>query len=76
VQATSRAHPVVGDSQYGSVQAFGDPSLGIRERPIALHARQLGFRHPMTEEQVDVVAPLPRDWEGLGLPPELSSGAR
>jgi 23S rRNA pseudouridine1911/1915/1917 synthase len=71
VQATSRGHPVIGDSQYGSTQLFGAPDLEIRERPIALHARQLGFRHPMAEEAVNVVAPLPADWEGLGLPQEL-----
>ncbi|HEX6962529.1 MAG TPA: RluA family pseudouridine synthase [Lacipirellula sp.] len=71
VQAASRGHAVVGDSQYGSTQAFGDPSLELRERPIALHARQLGFRHPMIDEPVDVVAPLPPSWQALELPPEL-----
>jgi 23S rRNA pseudouridine1911/1915/1917 synthase len=71
IQAASRGHAVVGDSQYGSVQAFGDPSLELRDRPIALHARQLAFRHPMTPEQVAIVAPLPGDWGALGLPAEL-----
>jgi RluA family pseudouridine synthase len=71
VQAASRGHPVIGDSQYGSTQLFGATDLEIRDRPIALHARQLGFRHPMTEEDVNVVAPLPGDWEGLELPQEL-----
>jgi len=71
VQAASRGHPVVGDSQYGSTQPFGNPSLELRDRPIALHARQLGFRHPMTGEPVDVIAPLPADWNALNLPQEL-----
>jgi 23S rRNA pseudouridine1911/1915/1917 synthase len=71
VQAASRGHAVAGDSQYGSTQSFGDPALELRDRPIALHARHLGFRHPMTDESADVVAPLPRDWEALGLPAEL-----
>jgi len=71
VQAASRGHPVVGDSQYGSTLPFGDPSLALRDRPIALHARQLGFRHPMKNEPVNVVAPLPADWAALGLPAEL-----
>jgi 23S rRNA pseudouridine1911/1915/1917 synthase len=68
IQAASRGHAVVGDAQYGSTQRFGDPSLDVRDRPIALHARQLAFRHPMRDEQVDVVAPLPAAWEALDLP--------
>jgi 23S rRNA pseudouridine1911/1915/1917 synthase len=71
IQAASRGHAVVGDSQYGSSRAFGDPSLELRDRPIALHARQLAFRHPMTPEHVAVVAPLPADWDALRLPAEL-----
>jgi RluA family pseudouridine synthase len=72
VQAASRHHPVVGDAQYGSHVAFGDPALDQRDRPIALHARQLGFRHPMTQEPVNVIAPLPADWHSLNLPAELA----
>jgi RluA family pseudouridine synthase len=68
VQAASRHHPVLGDAQYGSVQTFGDAGLDERDRPIALHARHLGFRHPMTQEPVDVTAPLPTVWGELGLP--------
>jgi 23S rRNA pseudouridine1911/1915/1917 synthase len=68
IQAASRGHAVVGDAQYGSTQPFGDPALDVRDRPIALHARQLAFRHPMRDEQVDVTAPLPAAWEPLDLP--------
>jgi 23S rRNA pseudouridine1911/1915/1917 synthase len=68
IQAASRGHAVWGDSQYGSAETFGDPALELRDRPIALHARQLGFRHPMREEEVNVVAPLPQDWQALELP--------
>jgi 23S rRNA pseudouridine1911/1915/1917 synthase len=71
VQAGSRGHAVAGDSQYGSRLPFGDPGLELRDRPIALHARQLGFKHPMSGEPVDVIAPLPRVWQSLGLPAEL-----
>lgn len=71
VQAASRGHPVLGDSQYGSADLFGPDALELRDRPIALHARQLGFNHPMTEDAVDVVAPLPRPWQQLELPPDL-----
>ena len=71
VQAASRGFAVAGDSQYGSVTPFGDPALELRDRPIALHARQLTFRHPMKEETVAVVAPVPPTWQELGLAPEL-----
>jgi 23S rRNA pseudouridine1911/1915/1917 synthase len=71
VQAASRGHAVVGDSQYGSALPFGDPALELRDRPIALHARQLGFRHPMKDESVAIIAPLPPEWEALHLPAEL-----
>lgn len=69
IQAASRGHAVVGDSQYGSVLPLGDPQLELRDRPIALHARHLAFRHPMEERTVDVVAPLPGFWRELNLPP-------
>jgi 23S rRNA pseudouridine1911/1915/1917 synthase len=71
IQAASRGHAVVGDSQYGATTPFGDPALDLRDRPIALHARQLSFRHPMMPEQVNIVAPLPESWTALGIPMEL-----
>jgi RluA family pseudouridine synthase len=72
VQAASRHHPVRGDAQYGSVQPFGDVNVELRDRPIALHARELSFRHPMRDELVNITAPLPEAWQALGLPVELS----
>ena len=68
VQAGSRGHAVLGDAQYGSHAPFGPQDVGERERAIALHARQLVFRHPMTKETVDITAPLPMDWRALDLP--------
>lgn len=68
VQAASRGHAVVGDAQYGAKQPFGEQFADERLRAIALHARQLGFNHPMTREPIDVVAPLPQTWQSLGLP--------
>jgi len=68
IQAASRGYPVVGDSQYGSLLPFGEQCLDLRKRSIALHARQLGFTHPMSGELVDVVAPLPTSWDALQLP--------
>ncbi len=63
VQCASRGHAVVGDAQYGSTRPFGEQFEDERLRAIALHARQLGFNHPMTNEPVDVIAPLSPTWE-------------
>ena len=68
VQAASHGHPVLGDAQYGSTQSFGEQFADERLRAIALHARQLGFNHPMTGEPVDIIAPPPAAWHELGLP--------
>ena len=65
VQASSRGHAVVGDSQYGSTQSFGSTCEDQRDRAIALHARTLGFRHPMRDEQISITAPLPTYWPEL-----------
>src|SRR6185436_15426330 len=65
VQAASRGHPVLGDIQYGATRPFGKQFEDERLRAIALHARQLGFNHPMTGEAVDVVAPVPAAWREL-----------
>jgi 23S rRNA pseudouridine1911/1915/1917 synthase len=48
--------PVSGDAQYG---VAGD--LGL-ERQF-LHAHRLRFRHPFTDEELDVSSPLPADLE-------------
>lgn len=68
-------HPVIGDSQYGGVKrSFGDVaphwrrhakrvnSLAARQ---ALHARALGFRHPVAGRPMRVAAPLPDDFAEL-----------
>ena len=65
VQASSRGHAVVGDSQYGASTPFGPAFDDPRDQAIALHARSLGFRHPMREEQVVLEAPLPFYWPEL-----------
>ena len=65
VQCASRGHAVIGDSQYGSTRSFGEQFEDERLRAIALHARQLGFNHPMTNEPVDVIAPVSAAWEAI-----------
>ncbi len=48
VQAASRGFPLLGDAHYGSQIPFGEQFEDQRLRAIALHARRLGFQHPMT----------------------------
>jgi 23S rRNA pseudouridine1911/1915/1917 synthase len=70
VQSALRGHPVVGDVHYGATTTFGEQFDDERLRGIALHARQLGFNHPMTGEPVDIIAPTPTPWHEI-LPPQL-----
>ncbi len=62
VQTSTHGYPVVGDALYGAATPFGVQSDDPRDRVIALHARDLAFRHPMTKEPVCVTAPLPPTW--------------
>ena len=55
VHLSSVHHPVVGDSTYG-----GQRGSFPLDRPF-LHARQLEFRHPGTDEHVVFTSPLPAD---------------
>lgn len=58
VHLAAVGHPVSGDTAYGASAALA-AALGLA-RP-ALHARQLGFTHPVTGERVDVTEPPPED---------------
>ncbi|HJV38416.1 MAG TPA: pseudouridine synthase, partial [Geothrix sp.] len=55
VQFADRGFPLLGDQVYGTESPLLDRQ--------ALHAELLGFRHPVTEEQVTVTAPMPADME-------------
>lgn len=48
-------HPIVDDERYGGLR---EPALLQRQ---ALHAFQLGFKHPLTGLEVSFQAPLPQD---------------
>jgi 23S rRNA pseudouridine1911/1915/1917 synthase len=67
IQSSSRGHPILGDAQYGSTIPFGPPEEDERLRWIALHARSLSFFDPATREPVTVSAPVPSEWETLGV---------
>lgn len=51
-------HPVTGDSLYGTAQ----PELIGRQ---ALHSYYLGFRHPVTDEWIEIRGELPDDIKNL-----------
>jgi 23S rRNA pseudouridine1911/1915/1917 synthase len=57
VHLSAIGHPVAADAAYGA-SGLGS-ALGL-ERP-ALHARRLGFAHPVTGARIDVEEPLPDD---------------
>ncbi|WP_040253909.1 RluA family pseudouridine synthase [Psychroserpens mesophilus] len=54
VQLSSIGSPIKGDLKYGFDRSNKDAS-------ISLHARRLQFTHPVSNEPIDVIAPLPDD---------------
>jgi 23S rRNA pseudouridine1911/1915/1917 synthase len=67
IQAASRGHAVMGDAFYGATSTFGPQDVEERAKHIALHARSIALRHPMTQAPVEVTAPLPASWRELQL---------
>jgi len=62
--------PVVGDPVYGHprYERVRNPALkkALQEFPRqALHAERIAFRHPATNEPLEIAAPLPDDLTGL-----------
>ncbi|MCY7320425.1 MAG: RluA family pseudouridine synthase [Phormidesmis sp. CAN_BIN36] len=55
VHSAFMGHPIVGDLTYGS----GRKSVNVNLPGQALHAWRLRLRHPLTEEWVVAIAPLP-----------------
>jgi 23S rRNA pseudouridine1911/1915/1917 synthase len=58
VQLATLGCPIVGDNKYGYPR-------GSLRKSICLHARRLQFTHPVKNEPIIIVAPLPKDgfWE-------------
>ncbi|MBK0380572.1 RluA family pseudouridine synthase [Mucilaginibacter segetis] len=58
VQLSTLGCPIVGDNKYGYPR-------GSLRKSICLHARRLQFLHPVKNEPIVIVAPLPKDgfWE-------------
>jgi 23S rRNA pseudouridine1911/1915/1917 synthase len=64
VQLASRGWHIVGDLQYGATL---EPDLAANydrlSSPIALHARRLSLSHPVRYDRLELLAPLPRQWD-------------
>jgi len=67
IQAASRGHPVLGDAQYGARLPFGPQYEDQRMRAIALHARLLEFREPLSQQPLSISAPIHQAWKELGI---------
>lgn len=68
VQLAARGWPILGDVQYGSTGLLARPAPeDATQNPIALHARQITFLHPIRYDAVTVVAPIPENWGDLKL---------
>jgi 23S rRNA pseudouridine1911/1915/1917 synthase len=60
VHCAEMGHPIVGDPLYCSGR-----SIGVNLPGQALHAWKLRVRHPVTDEQIEAIAPLPDHLERL-----------
>lgn len=68
-------HPLFNDARYGGDQILRGDRSGAYKKFIeecfelcprqALHARTLGFKHPVTGEQMEFEAPIPADMTSL-----------
>ena len=66
VHMTSLGHPLLGDPAYGRTPAKLKPLLAEHKfERQALHAKVLGFVHPVTGAQLRFESPLPADMAGL-----------
>jgi len=63
VHLASLGHPLLGDDTYGGrkVSVMGDAPIA---RPM-LHARTLGFAHPVIGKHLEYTVPPPADMEEL-----------
>lgn len=65
LQFASRGWALLGDFQYGSHLPFGTQYEEERLRPIALHSRRMVFRHPQSQEKIELIAPVPMYWKNF-----------
>lgn len=63
VHFASHGHPVLGDRTYGKKTVLEIGRRKIIFRRQMLHAESLGFRHPLTGEQMEFSRGMPEDME-------------
>jgi len=63
VHLTSLGHPILGDQTYGGRKVC--TIEGIEVPRVMLHARTLGFHHPVTAEFHEYTKPAPSDMEQI-----------
>ena len=61
VHLTSLGHPILGDQTYGGRKVCAIDQIEIPR--VMLHARTLGFQHPVTGAAQEFTRPLPLDME-------------
>ena len=72
VHAQSEGHPVAGDPKYGDPE-FNKTMKSFGVSRLFLHAASLRFRHPVTDVELQVVAPLSDDLKAVLTKLTLSS---
>jgi len=61
LQFANSGHPVLGDALYEAAVPFGEQTVDLRQRQIALHAWRIEFDHPIDDERVELSLEPP--WE-------------
>ncbi len=64
VHAQSSGYPIIGDEKYGD-KAVNKQFRHLGFKRLALHAHKLGFTHPVTEQWMEIEAPLDETWQQL-----------
>lgn len=58
-------HPIIGDSKHGDLRQNRGVSEHFSVSRLMLHASQLNLSHPITEENISLVAPWDAQWISL-----------
>lgn len=64
VHALSQGCPIVGDDKYGD-KVINKAARSRGMKRLALHAHQLGFTHPVTQDWMEIEAPLHADFKAI-----------